>query len=244
MTKLKLFSLFFILNLATIWAQQYEFGIVVGGGNYVGDIGREYYFYPNKPGGGIVFKRTVNQWFSIRLNINYFQISAKDSEAESLGRRARNFSTEAQLFNFDLGVEYNFIARNPFLKLQSIHKITPYFFTGIGLGNYAGNFYRNDVNDKAKESGYKFNGTNLNIPMVLGLKYKASSHFLIALETGAYYFLTDNLDGTGSFYGNEERVIRSGLIPTTNTHSNDWYTFTSISFIYTFGDLSCYFNLR
>jgi len=244
MTKLKLFSLFFILNLATIWAQQYEFGIVAGGGNYVGDIGREYYFYPNKPGGGIVFKRTVNQWFSIRLNLNYFQISAKDFEAESAGRRARNFLTEAQLFYFDMGVEYNFIARNPFLQLQSIHKLTPYFFTGLGLGSYTGDFYRNAAIDKTKESGYKFNGANFNIPMVLGVKYKASTHFLIALEAGAYYFLTDNLDGTESFYANEERIMNSNIIPTTNTNSNDWYTFTSISFIYTFGDLSCYFNLR
>ena len=238
MTKIKLFSFFLFINIASILAQQYEFGIVAGGGNYIGDIGREYYFYPNKLGGGIVFKRTVNQWFSFRINLNYFQISAKDSEAESVGRRVRNFSTETQIINFNMGVEYNFIARNPFLQLQSIHKITPYFFTGIGLGSYTGNFYQNN------KSEIDFNGANLNIPMVLGLKYKVSPHFLIALEAGTYYFLTDNLDGTGSYYGNEDRLIRIGAIPTTNIHSNDWYSFTSISFIYSFGDLSCYFNLR
>ena len=242
MTKLKsnFIKLCIFINIATIWAQQNELGMVVGSGNYIGDIGREQYFYPNKTGWGIVFKRTINPWFSARLNLNYFQISAKDSEAESAGRRIRNFSSEADILNFDVGIEYNFIARNPFLQLQSIHKITPYFFTGIGLGSYSGKFYQNISN---KSAAYKFNGANLNIPMVLGLKYKVSSHFIIALETGAYYYFTDNLDGTSGFYGNEKKILNDGIIPTTNLHSNDWYTFTSVSFIYTFGDLSCFFNL-
>lgn len=246
MTKFKIFTFLFIINLTVLWAQEYEFGVVAGGGNYIGDIGREYYFYPNKLGGGIVFKRTVNQWFSVRLNFNYFQIAANDAEAESVGRIARDFSTHAQLLHFAMGVEYNFIARNPFLTLQSIHKLTPYFFTGVGVGTYSGDLIRNTslVPKNTNTGGYKFNGTNINIPMVLGIKYKAARHFIIAMEAGVYYYFTDNLDGSYSLYGNEDRLIKDGIVPTTNTHSNDWYSFTSISFIYTFGDLSCYFNLR
>ena len=238
MTKFKILILLFILN-TSLWAQEYEFGLVAGGGNYVGDIGKEYYFYPNKIGGGIVFKRTVNQWFSLRLNFNYFQIDANDSEAESLGRQIRNYKSVGQIFHFSAGVEYNFIARNPFLQLQTINKLTPYFYSGLGLGNYSGNFYH----DNKEKNGLEYNGTNLNIPMILGVKYKASQHFIIALEAGAYYYFTDNLDGTISYFGDEEKVISDKNIQTTNINSNDWYTFSSISFIYTFGDLSCYFNM-
>lgn len=238
MTKFKFLIILIILNVTFLNAQQYEAGLVIGGGNYVGDIGREYYFYPNKVGGGIVFKRTINQWFSIRFNLNYFQIDTKDSEAESKGRQLRNFSSTGQIIHFSSGIEYNFIVRNPFLRLQSLHKLTPYFYLGVGIGNYNGNFYHNTRNN----TFLKYDGTQLNIPMVLGLKYKVSEHFIIAMETGAYYYFTDNLDGTYAYFRNADE--KDGVVElTTNLNSNDWYTFTSIGFIYTFGDLSCYFNM-
>ena len=239
MTDFKFFIILLVISIGSINAQQYEVGLMVGGGNYVGDIGKEYYFYPNKVGGGIVFKRTINQWFSIRFNLNYFQINAKDSEAESKGRKLRGFSSTGQILHFSSGIEYNFIVRNPFLRIQSLHKLTPYFYLGVGIGNYTGTFYSSNGNN----TGMKYDGTHLNIPMVLGLKYKATSHFIIALETGAYYYLTDNLDGTYAFFHNEDKILKDGTVPTTNLNSNDWYTFTSIGFIYTFGDLTCYFNL-
>ena len=240
MAKFKVLIIIFMLNMTTsFWAQEYEFGLVAGGGNYVGDIGSEYYFNPNKIGGGIVFKRTVNQWFSLRFNLNYFQIDADDAEAQSLGRIKRGSKARGSIIHFSGGVEYNFMPRNPFLRLQNRHKLTPYIYSGVALGSYTGTFYLNP----GTESGLNYTGANLGIPMVLGIKYKASTHFIIALESGAYYYLTDNLDGTKAFYGDEEKIIKDAAIPTTNIHSNDWYTFSSISFIYTFGDLNCYFNM-
>ncbi len=240
MTKFRFILLFFLIGLPKIYSQAYEFGAMFGGGNYIGDIGREYYFYPNKIGGGIVFKRTLNPWMSMRLNLNYFQIEARDADAESLGRQARNLSVNGQIINFSTGIEYNFIPRNPFIPLKSLKKLTPYLFVGVGLSNYSGKLYQTSSN---QNYGYEYNGASLNIPMILGLKYKFTHHFLISLETGAYYHFTDNLDGTGAYYKNMDAPTKQ-LTPTTNTNSNDWFTFSSIGLIYTFGDLNCYFNLR
>ena len=239
MTRFLVLIFLFMLNIASFWAQGYEIGLVAGGGNYVGDIGKEDYFSPNKVGGGVVFKRTINQWFSLRFNLNYFQIDTDDAEAESKGRNARGYRSTGNIIHFSAGIEYNFMVRNPFLQLRSIKKLTPYFYTGVGLGNYSGKFFM----DPKSEKGMDYSGTNLNIPMVLGIKYKASQHFIIAFESGAYYYLSDNLDGTYAVFGDEDRVLKNGGIPTTNINSNDWYTFSSVSFIYTFGDLSCYFNM-
>ncbi len=239
MTKFKILIFILFFKIASLWAQEYEIGLAVGGGNYVGDIGREYYFYPNKIGGGIVFKRTINQWFSLRFNLNYLQLQAIDTEAESLGRQLRGFESNADILHFSAGIEYNFMARNPFLRLQSIHRFTPYFYTGAGLANYTGAFHYGKQDDKI----LKYNGAHLNIPMVLGIKYKISQHFIIAIESGAYYYLTDNLDGTNAYFGDENKVITDKTSFSTNVNSNDWYTFSSVSFIYTFGDLSCYFNM-
>jgi len=230
-------------------AQAYELGLNVGGGNYIGDIGQEYYFNPNKIGVGVVFKKTINPWYSIRLNLQYFQIEANDLEAESLGRQMRQFYTKAQLVNFSAGFEYNFVPRNPYLKLRSLHRLTPYMFTGVGISNYSGHLYKknldstNDFDNPNYTKGvYSYNGAGLNIPMILGVKFKAARHLIFSLEAGAYYFFTDNLDGTKSFYKKVDDKT-STLYPSTNGNSNDWYTFSSFGFIYTFGDLDCYFNL-
>jgi len=241
MIRYQLGLLFLFLSIFISSGQEYELGLNLGGGNYIGDIGGENYINPNKIGGGIVYKRTVNQWYSFRMNLNYFQLEAFDSDSDSAGRRARDFSVTSTIFNFSLGVEYNFIPRNPYLPLRSIKKITPYVYTGIGLGTYSGRLEFN--NPVLIESGVKFNGTKLSIPVILGLKYRVTRHFIISLESGFNYYFTDNLDGTHSFYGNEERLIINGYTPTTNPNSNDWYTFSSIGLIYSFGDLSCYFNL-
>jgi len=233
--------LFWLAGLGLSHAQAYEVGLNIGGGNYIGDIGQEYYFHPNKIGFGGVFKRTVNPWFSIRLNLQYFQIDANDADAESLGRQQRKLSAQAQLINFSAGFEYNFVPRNPFLPLKSLHRLTPYMFTGIGLGSYSGHLYKN-ANSSNSARGFSYSGTNLTIPMILGVKFKASRHIIFSLEAGAYYYFTDNLDGTEGYY----RPIdsnNSAMIPSTNRNSNDWYTFSSFGLIYTFGDLNCYFNL-
>ncbi len=240
--KKSFFSLIIGLFLSLqLKAQAYELGLMGGGGNYIGDIGRETYFYPNQLGGGILFKKTINPWYSFRMNLHYFQLNANDLEANSIGRRLRRLYAEAQIYNFSIGFEYNFIPRNAFLPHQSIHKLTPYLFAGLGIGTYNSTLYRINTNNSLT-GGYKYDGTNLNIPILTGLKYRLSRHFIISMEAGAYYFFTDNLDATGLYFRNMD-LPGSTITPTTNLNSNDWYTFSSIGLIYTFGDLGCYFNM-
>ncbi len=231
-------SLYFSIS---IQAQAYEIGLMGGAGNYIGDIGRETYFYPNKLGGGVLFKKTINPWFSFRANFHYFQIYANDLDSDNLGRQARRFATKGKIYNFSSGIEYNFMPRNPFNLHESIHKLTPYMFVGLGIGSFNTTLYK-VANDNTLSGSLKYDGANINIPMVLGIKYRLSHHFIISIESGAYYYFSDNLDSTGLYYRNVD-LPGSTILPTTNTNANDWYTFSSIGLIYTFGDLNCYFNL-
>ena len=221
-------------SLISLYAQQYEIGLGVGAGNYIGDVGQEYYFNPNRIGGDLFFKRTVNQWFSTRLDLKYLDIYANDLDAESLGRQKRKLSSDGNILNFSVGIEYNFLPRNPFSASKRNYRFIPYMYSGLGLGFYTGSLYKGEskLND--------YDGASFNIPMVLGIKYNISHHFLISVETGAYYYFSDNLDGTEFYY---EDNIRPNVVPSTNLNSNDWYTFTSFSLIYTFGNLNCYFNM-
>ncbi len=237
MTRLHFILLVIFTGFFNLYAQQYEFGIGAGGGNYIGDIGKEYYFMPNKAGGQIFFKRTVNPWFSTRLNVQYFDVFAGDFEAESLGRQKRAMFIDGGIMQFSAGIEYNFLPRNPYIPTPRGQRLTPYMFTGLGVSSYFGTLYKGD------DAVVDYNGTTLQIPMVLGIKYKLSRHFLISIETSAHYYFSDNLDGTEFYYGDQRKNDKYMRTPSTNLNSNDWFTFTSFSLIYTFGDLQCYFNM-
>jgi len=235
MTRTQINILIFILSISMSWGQQYEFGLSIGGGNYIGDIGREVYFMPNNVGGGLLFKNISNPWIGVRMNLEYMAITANDKESFSLGRQKRGLMINGDLLNFSAGIEYNFLPRNPYIRSKNYQRNTPYMYSGIGLASYYGSIYNNNT-----ESNYS--GSSFFVPMILGIKRKISEHIIIAGEISARYYFSDNLDGTDFFYNPEENENIHRIF-STNPHSNDWYTFTSFSIIYTFGDLLCYFNM-
>jgi hypothetical protein len=235
MKRLKIVLFFLLFSIGTTYAQQHELGLSIGGANYIGDIGRETYFYPNKLSGGIFYTSVINPWFSGRMNLNYISLYANDLESESQGRRLRKLSFSGSSLDLSLGIEYKFFPRNPYIRQKGARRFSPYMFSGLLVAQYSGQIRMSNGND------INYNGATLGIPMMLGVKYKIAENFLISVETGASYYFSDNLDGTYHVYANAG-INKGTLIPSTNTNSNDWHTFTSISFIYTFGDLRCYFG--
>jgi len=233
MSKFKISILLTILSIYSGLSQQYEIGLLGGGSKYIGDVGKEDYFLPSNLGGTLLFKTTINPWMSHRFGLSFFQISGNDSQSYNKGRNMRNYSFKSNIIELNFGIEYNFFPRNPYLKRTKYNKFTPFMFGGISLFNFNGTLIQNST---AISSDY--NSFNWGIPMILGIKYKISEHFLLTAESGARYTFTDNLDGTSK----KSKVYDFNLLKTTNTNSNDWYTFTSIGIIYTFGDLNCYFG--
>ncbi len=237
MCKLKLSILFVIALIYSGKAQQYEIAFMGGGVKYIGDIGKEDYFYPSDIGGALVFKNSINPWMYGRIGFSYLPIQGYDSESQNIGRRLRNISFSGKVMELNLGIEYNFLPRNPFLKGRKYNRFTPYMSSGIVLSNYFGQMSKNG------SAGTDFGGVSMGIPMIIGFKYKLAEHFLFAVESGARYTFTDNLDGSFTYYHrllNKDNIGKHSL--STNMNSNDWYTFTSIGLIYTFGDLRCYFG--
>ncbi|WP_435261662.1 DUF6089 family protein [Tenacibaculum sp. nBUS_03] len=82
--------LFILLSIASIvsQAQSHEIGVLLGGSNFIGDIGRTNYIYPNKISGGIIYKYNLNPRIALRGTYTYIPISAKDSDAENAFRQS------------------------------------------------------------------------------------------------------------------------------------------------------------
>lgn len=196
--------------------QVYEAGIAIGGSNYIGDIGRTNYIYPNKIAGGVLFKYNWNPKIALRASYSYLPIEASDLDADTDFKRARGLEFKNTINELAIGFEYNFYEYD----LSSEDKTwTPYILLELVGFNYT--VYNNITsNEKSKNT--------LAIPFGVGIKSKLIGPLAIAFETKFRYTFDDDLDNSGSSF--------------IGGNNSDWYVFTGISIMYTFGRPACYTN--
>lgn len=216
--------LFFVFASFTsiLLGQLHEVGISFGGSNYVGDIGANYYIYPNKPAGAIFYKYNWNPRIALKATYSYLPISGDDIDSDIPYRKQREFSFSNTINEIALGLEYNFYDYD----LSSDDKTwTPYLLLELVGFNYT------NVKSHSNPGQIIFgNKTSYAIPFGIGYKSKLYGTLAFALEAKIRYTFEDDLD-----YTNREtpNVILEGT-------GNDWYMFTGFSLIYTFGRPACY----
>jgi hypothetical protein len=222
MKKLILFISFICITNSSN-AQINEIGLFIGGSNYIGDIGSEFYINPNNLMGGIIYKWNVNPQMALRGNFTYAQISANDAKSNNSGRELRGLKFTNTVMELAVGVEYSFFEYN----VNSYnHTQTPYLLLQIAAFNH--HVVKQEIAPLQYEYGSKI---SVAIPFGVGYKFKIARDFAMAFEIRAAYTFTDELD-----YNNQN--IES--LTFGNPNNNDWYVFTGISFVYAFGRPSCY----
>lgn len=215
----------FICVTTTSKAQINEVGFFVGGSNYIGDIGPEYYINPNNFMGGIIYKWNMNPRIAFRGTFTYAQISSNDSDATNKARFIRGIGFNNSIKELALGIEFNYFEYN----IDDHQKTyTPYLLVEIAAFNYNVANSENPVGSKQYEYSSK---TSFAIPFGIGYKTKLTSDFAIALELRARYTFEDDID----YNNNKIESLTFG-----NPNSNDWYILSGISLVYTFGRPACY----
>lgn len=217
----------YILILVTFitsfgFAQIHEIGFFVGGSNFIGDIGATTYVYPNKLGGGVVYKFNINPRIAIRGNYNRIAIIGDDKKSSNLYRKQRGFNFANTINEFALGVEFNFFEYN--IK-EWYTDFTPYILTQIAAFKYK-QPARIDRNNKML---FK-RTTSYTIPVGIGVKGRISDNMAYAFESAVRFTLKDDLDYTT----NEIDKLNFG------GQGNDAYVFTAFSIVYSFGRPPCY----
>lgn len=214
----------FIFFSANFFAQLYEAGIFVGGSNYVGDIGRTNYIYPNKPAGAVFFKYNWNPKIALRATYSYLPIEGNDLQADTDFRTTRGLSFTNTIHELAIGLEYNFYDYN----LSEVDKTwTPYILLELAA------FNSKYVVSEAAPNQYNFDTkTAFAIPFGLGFKSKLVGQLAFAVEAKFRYTFDDDLDYTTETISN----LNFG------GNNSDWYMFTGVSLIYTFGRPPCYAN--
>ncbi|MGB6269424.1 MAG: DUF6089 family protein [Olleya sp.] len=208
-------------------AQINEFGLYLGGSNFIGDVGATDYIAPEQLAFGAIYKWNRSPRHSYRISLIFTELEGIDKNSDDPSRQIRGLEFSNQIIELSAGVEFTFFDFN---LHQSGFVSTPYLYTGISAAQHD-NFYLNNSGQLVPEDT---SSIAWGIPMVLGFKAAVTSEIILAFEVGARYTFTDEIDGSVPDAG--ELSSRSF----GNLNNDDWYTFTGITLTYTFGQNPCY----
>ncbi len=203
-----------------------ELGVFIGGTNYVGDVGSTNYIKPSDAGIGLIYKWNYNPRIAFRGTLTYLGIKGDDKYASNEVRQARGFNFSNRINEIALGMEFNFFEYD----LASSNKTqTPYILIELAAFNYQ------RVNDISSNGTVSYTDkSSVAIPFGIGYKSKIYGKLAMAIEARFRYTFEDDLDYT------------TAQFPSLNFggKSKDWYMFTGVSLVYTFGRPACYSDRR
>ena len=233
----KLFHLLFLAPIMVMNAQTHEFGVFLGGSNYIGDIGSTTYIAPNEPAFGILYKWNKSPRHAYRFSYTQSKIVASDLGSKELSRYGREYHFENNIKEVSLGLEFNFF---DFDLFDFKTKFTPYIYSGLSgfLGTYS--LTTPDLTTVGVITVTK-KEVMTSIPMIIGIKSNINNSIIIGLETGLRYTFSDNFDGSRT----NHIIKRIPYLDKTiskfgNVNNNDWYVFSGLTLTYTFGKKPCY----
>ena len=218
--------LFFSIELC--YSQTHEIGVLLGGLNFIGDVGSTKYIAPNNPAFGGIYKWNRSSRHSFRFSLMYSQLEGKDSKSDDPRRQERNYSFKNNIIEGSAGIEFTFFDWD--LHNEKV-QATPYLYSGLSM-TYHNNYY---FTGQGVLTSGETSSIAYGIPLVLGFKTNVLGNFIIAAEIGARYTFSDELDGSVPDDESRQEALSFG-----NINNNDWYMFTGITLTYTFGNKPCF----
>ncbi|MBT6160892.1 MAG: hypothetical protein HOH81_04275 [Flavobacteriaceae bacterium] len=224
---------FIFIRVLVANGQFHEIGAFIGGSNYIGDVGTRNYIHPNNLAYGLLYKWNVTTRYSFRVGVTFTKLDEKEFYTDDINRFRRSYKVENPLQEAVIGAEINFIEFN---LHQERFRVSPYVFYGVSYFRYE-QFYLTP-NGPNSPPTYNSYGTTqkMGFPIILGVKFTPNPLWVIGLEMGARYTLTDNLDGSNP----ENQFSNNPGYQFGNIGNKDWYVFTGLTISFTFGDLPCY----
>ncbi len=185
-----------------------EIGAGVGVVTYQGDLGGS--LTKNmQPMASVVLRRVFNPYMALKFSAAYGKLkgSSADSNTYYPDYVASQYWFNKTLVDAGVTYEYNFWPYGTGQDYRGAKRFTPFIFAGLGA-TYAG--------------GEGNSAFTANVPIGLGVKYKAGKRLNVALEWAEHFSMSDKLDGVKDPYG----IKSSGLFKNTDCYSAIQLTLT------------------
>lgn len=185
-------------------AQNFFFSTRLGLSGYNGDL-KEHAISlsQTKLVGSIGARYDLSEHLSARTYFSYGGLKAADAKRKD-SLQQRNLSFQSNLFDFELGAQYNILNLND-------HWWTPYVFAGVGLFRYKP-YTKADNGDKVflnplstEGEGFRqgvnnYKLTQFSLPFGIGADYSLNEDNKIGLEFGYHKTFTDYIDDVSTTY--------------------------------------------
>ena len=196
------FCLFTFLALSAGAQTEPEYRLEVGAGigtlTYLGDFNGNI-FKEMQPMGSLLAKYRFDPRRAMALNISYGQLKGSSKNEKTYYPEHQDYQFKTSLVDVGLRYEYNFWPFGTGLEYRGAKRLTPYIFIGLGT-----TVYKTDKPQLA-----------MNMPLGLGVKYKAADRVNMALEWAMHFSSSDRLDGASNPLG----IKSSGLFKNTDCYS-------------------------
>lgn len=211
-----IFILFFLVSAMTLHAQddpEYKMEIGAGAGllTYEGDFNGNL-LKESQPMASFMLRRTLNPWMALKLNAIMGKVKGSSANVET---KYPDYLTEPytfsrSLYDVCLSYEYNFMPYGTGRDYRGAKRLVPFAFVGLGV---------------VVSSGDGLTKAAMNMPLGLGIKYKAGKRVNIGLEWAIHLSQSDEIDGIKDPYG----IKSSGIFKNT-----DCYSALQLSITYSF----------
>lgn len=160
-----------------------ELGAMGGGCYYMGDANCTTPFRNMAMTGGVLARYNINPRMAIKGNLAVGQIKGNTQGLDNRFPNEEHCAFSRNIYELDAQFEYSFFAYGTGAGYKDSHRLAPYISGGIGL-TYAPK--------PAKHVAA------LNIPLGIGVKYKAAKRINIGAEWNVRITTSDQLDVTNT----------------------------------------------
>lgn len=201
-TRTALSILFVFFGLCSLKAQNQEFGFMLGGSNYHGDLA--YNIVPEEThlAGGIHYRYNFNPHWSWRPTLMYGYVSGSDENFEE--NNLRNLSFESDIWEISSIFEYNF---QPFGSRKLSKDFTSYVMLGVAAYRFNPKTVYKDnlvelrqLRTEGQDAKDQYQLIQVAVPFGGGVKYNLNKNWVFGFEIGWRKLFTDYLDDVSTQY--------------------------------------------
>lgn len=263
-----LFAIIIFYNIPSQAQRSFEFGVLAGTSNYIGDLSPDIKLNRTHFATGLNLTYSFNNYISLGAHVNLGKVEGNDADFEHLSHRNLNFYSN--ITEFGLISEFSF---RQFGRTPKDKKFTPYMFYGFTLFNFDPYSTYNGEEVRLKDFRTEGQGVTTNapdnynvlavsIPMGLGLKFSLGRAWNLRVHSGFRYTNTDYLDDVSGVYPDfDELTAANGQIASLlsdrsgevdgiqkfesgmqrgDNFNRDWYIFSGVTLSYVFQQSQCF----